>query len=244
MLPALERRHDVLALDAARARGRAAARRARSHDGGSPTRSSARWTRRASRPRTSSATRSAATSRCSWPRAGGRGRSWRSRPAGGWAHGDESYKDVLALPGRHARAGEGGGAARRRDRRHARGPAPRDRSSSSRATSTSRPSCSPTRCVGVARCDGGAPTDRATRCARAGASTPSGSPARCGSSGAPRPAAAVAVGRRALPRRLAPARRLGRARRRRPLPAARRAARDRAADPRLHGAVSGRHTLR
>ena len=38
----------------------------------------------------------------------------------------------------------------------------------------------------------------------------------------------------ALPRGLAPARRLGRARRRRPQPAARRPARDRAADPRIH----------
>ena len=48
---------------------------------------------------------------------------------------------------------------------------------------------------------------------------------------------AVAVDRRALPHRLAAARRLGRARRRRPLPPARRPARDRAADPRLHVAL-------
>lgn len=63
----------------------------------SPTRSSARWTTRASRPRTSSGTRSAATWRSSSPRAGGRRRSWRSPPAGGWAPGDESYKETLGL---------------------------------------------------------------------------------------------------------------------------------------------------
>ncbi len=49
---------------------------------------------------------------------------------------------------------------------------------------------------------------------------------------------AAAPHRRALPHRLAAARRLGRAPRRRALPPARRPARDRAADPRLHGALT------
>ena len=47
----------------------------------------------------------------------------------------------------------------------------------------------------------------------------------------------LAVGRRALPRRLAPARRLGRAGGRRPLPPARHPGRDRAADRGLHGSA-------
>ena len=57
-------------------------------------------------------------------------------------------------------------------------------------------------------------------------------------------AAAVADGRDPLPRGLAAERRLRRARRRRPLAAARRPARDRAADPGLHAAVRSASTSR
>ena len=54
----------------------------------------------------------------------------------------------------------------------------------------------------------------------------------------------MAVDSRALPRRLAAPRRLGRARRHRPLPPARRPARGRAADPRLHGALTLRRSAK
>ena len=213
--------------DARRPRGRAAAERRGRPTRCSPTRSSARWTRPASRPRTSSATRSAATSRSSSPRAAARARSSRSRPPAAGRAGDDSFRETARVFA--GDAGAGAAAAPHADAiaHAARAGAARPRyiivelrahpGRARRAPDPRRRRAAPRR--GADRVRAREELDARRRRAIT---------ARCGSSGAPRTAAAVAVGRRALPRRVAAARGLGRARRRRPLPAARRAARDRA----------------
>ena len=138
VLPRLERHHAVLAPTLP------------GHAGGPPldgpvshttwsTRSSGRWTRRGSRPRTSSATRSADTSRSSSRRAGGRVRWSRSRPpAGGRRRVQAGHVGLLQG---HARAAAPRRPLRRVHRLHAGGPAAALRRSPS-APSTSRPSWS------------------------------------------------------------------------------------------------------
>ena len=127
--------------DARRTRRRAAAGRRR-HDRRHAARCArARaWTTPASRRRTSSATRWAATSRCSSRRAAGPSRSWRShRPAAGPKDDHSSERDAGELRD-HAGADEGRRAARRRARRRRPRGAARRRSRSRRTTSTSPPS--------------------------------------------------------------------------------------------------------
>ena len=132
--------------DAARPRGRAGARRASSAARSSPTRSSARWTRRASRPRTSSATRWAASSRCSSPRAGARGRSWRSRRPAAGPRATTRARSCSPLQAAMHEQAKAAAPHAERDRRVGRRAGAARRSSSRRTSSTSRPSCSPTRC--------------------------------------------------------------------------------------------------
>ena len=237
VLPALERHHDVLAPTLLRPRRRAGDR-GRDQRGRAGRRGRARrWTRPASRPRTSSATRSAATSRCSSRRAAGRGRSWRSpRPAAG-RRSDESFKDTLAYFDDDAGAAQGRRAARGGDRR------PRRQAGAARPQFIAShfehipPELLAHLMRGAASCAAAAPlTEYALRARLAPRRGERQLPC-AGRLGHGRQDPAVAVGRRALPHRLAAARRLGRARRRRPLPPARRPARDRAADPRLHVAL-------
>ncbi len=102
--------------------------RARSPTPCSPTRSSARWTRRASRPRTSPATRSAATSRCSSPRAAARSRSSRSRRPAAGRRATSPSGTCSARSRRCAELVEAAAPHADGDRRHAGGPAPRHRS--------------------------------------------------------------------------------------------------------------------
>ena len=66
-------------------------------------------------------------------------------PAGGWAEGDESFRDALAYFTTMQALLRDGRAARGGDRRDARGPAARVADRRPSASSTSRPSCSPTR---------------------------------------------------------------------------------------------------
>ena len=227
--------------DAARARRRSAARRR----GRATTRSStaveaAMDDAGFDDAPTSSATRSAATSRCTSRRAGARDVRRGARAGGRLGAGDEALRGDARLLRRRCRS-RLQAAAPHADAiaRHAQG---RRRATqfTTVATSTSRPSCSPTRCVGAARLRAVAPADR-------------GAPRDGWRLDAERIDCPVRVvwgtedrllpwprGRRPLPRRLAAARRLGRARRRRPLPAARRPARDGAADPRLHRALASR----
>ena len=196
-------------------------------------RSSGRWTRRASRPRTSSATRSAATSRCSSPRAAGRGRSSRSRPAAAGRRvtsptrrrstSSRRCSEQVKAIAPHAEALLGSSEGKRRATLY-----------TPSTTSTSPSSCSPTMTRGVAACEGVVPmTEYAKREGYRLDAEKIACPVRV-VWGTEDKLLAVAVGRRALPRGVAPARRLGRARGRRPLPPARHPARDRAAHPRLH----------
>ena len=75
-------------------------------------------------------------------------------PAGGWAKGDVSYtRDAPLLP-RAAAAGQGDRAPRRRATCRRRRASAARRSSRPSTTSTSRPSCSPTRRAPVAECEG------------------------------------------------------------------------------------------
>ena len=77
-------------------------------------------------------------------------------PAGGWARATPRCREVLALAGATARAGQGDGAARGGDRRHGRGPAPGDAARRLELRAHPAPSSSPTRCSRVASA-GGAP---------------------------------------------------------------------------------------
>ena len=187
------------------------------------------------KPRTSSATRSAATSPCSWqPRTGARASSRSRRPAAGPRATSRSGRDAPTV--RH----NAGDHRTRRPHAEALLATPEGRRRATRihrppTSSTSRPSCSPTRCTARrvprprSRCS-------STPTARARASTPSRSRAPCGSSGAradallPWPSAAARYRDAGYPH--ADWVELDGDR---PLPAARRPARDRAAHPRLHG---------
>ena len=159
--------------------------RARSPTRCSPTRSSAPWTRRASRPPTSSATRSAATSRCSSPRAAGRESVVALAPAGGWAAGDESFRETLDHFVTMQELLRAAAPARRGDR------SPRRRAGAARPqfiadelrAHPGRAARPPDARRAALR--GRAAADRARAARGLDRSTPSGSPARCGSCGAP-----------------------------------------------------------
>ena len=250
MLPALERRARRARADAGRPRRRPAARRARSRDAALARRRRARrWTR----PGFETAHivgNSLGGYVALQLAARGRARSVVAlAPAGGWAAGDDSYRETLAYFATMQRAAAGRRAARRRDRRHARGPArarPQFTTDQLRAHPgrAARPPDARRRRLRRRR---GA--DRATR-EREGWSLDAeriDCPVRIVWGTDDQLLRWPSAPRRASASEWLPARRLGRARRRRPLPAARRAARDRAADPRLQlslGPAAGRVSAR
>ena len=186
VLPALERRHDVLAPtlpghaggppledgsleDRAGRRGRARDGRGRLRDR-APRRQLARRLPRAA----ARGARAGALGRRA--RAGRRLGGGRRRPT--WRRSTSSTT--------MQRAGERSRAARRaRSLAHAGGPPPRDAASWPSTASTSRPSCSPTRSRGVAACTGGGAADRARAPRRLAAGRRADRRARCGSCGAP-----------------------------------------------------------
>ena len=153
VLPALERHHDVLAPTLPGHAG-GPPLTAPSTTASWPTRSSGRWTTPASRPRTSPATRSAATSRCSSPRAA-RAPVVALAPAGGWAAGDASYRELLEQQ-RSMRRRPRRSPARRRDRRHAEGRRRATRLTTMRSDHIP-PELLAHQLRGVAGCDGAVP---------------------------------------------------------------------------------------
>ena len=151
-------------------------------------------------------------------------------PAGGWAKGDDSYKEIIALQSAlHEQVKEVAPHA------EALVATPEGRRRATRLQTTNFEHIPAEllahQMLGVAGCTG-APalveyaTARGLAARRRADRLPGAD--RVGHRGQ---APAVAVGRDPLPRGLAPARRLGRARRHRPLPAARRPARGGAAHP-------------
>ena len=155
-------------------------------------------------------------------------------PAGGWADGDESFKEHARPTSPRCRSC----SSRRRRTPTRSSPPPEGRRRATQFTATNYEHI-PAELLahqirGAASCAGRLRADRATR-ERNGWTLDAeriACPVRV-VWGTEDKILRLAVRRRPLPRRLAAARRLGRARRHRPLPAARRPARDRAADPRL-----------
>ena len=123
VLPALERRHDVLAPTLAGHAGGPPL----GHAGGDALLGAAEQAMDAAagRPRTSPATRSAATSRCGSPRAGGRAAWSRSRPPA--AGRTTPISRCSAFQAELAEQTRAAATARRRVRGHAAGPPSRRR---------------------------------------------------------------------------------------------------------------------
>ena len=113
VLPALERRHDVLALDAGRPRRRPADRGRAHRASRSPTPSSARWTRPGFETAHLVGNSLGGYVALQLAARGARARSWRSRRPAAGQPDDDSYRELLRFQRGLQEHGEGGRAARR-----------------------------------------------------------------------------------------------------------------------------------